>query len=145
LLSQQIKDVKKFIEKIREFSLEELQNIKDIGPVVGKSIYDWFNNKRNLELLNRLNKANIKIETSKHLISNAKFQDKTFVLTGELENFTRDEIKEKIRSLGGDISGSVSKKTSFVVVGKNPGSKYNKAKKLKVKVIKEDEFLKMTK
>jgi len=72
-------------------------------------------------------------------------RDKSFVLTGELESMTRDEAKEKIRALGGDVSSSVSRATSFVVVGKNPGSKYDKARELGVKVLDEKEFIKMVK
>ena len=70
-----------------------------------------------------------------------KLVGQSFVLTGELDKYTREEAKTKIRQLGGDVSGSVSQQTDFVVVGKNPGSKYDKAKKLGVKIIKEEEFL----
>ena len=74
-----------------------------------------------------------------------QFKNKNFVFTGELESITRDEAKEKIRQLGGDISESVSKKTDFVVIGKNPGSKYNKARALGIKILDEKEFLKIIK
>jgi len=128
---------------MQKFSLEALQNIQDVGPVVGKSIYDYFHNKHNLKLLEKLDKANIQIQLPKFQVSSFKFQNKTFVLTGELKSLTRDEAKEKIRGLGGDITSSVSKETDFVVVGKEPGSKYEKAKRLGVKIINEKEFLSM--
>ena len=136
------------IEKLKRASLEDLLKIKDIGEIVAKSIYNWFRDKRNLALLERLAKAGVRIiNPSLQLASRRlkKLRDKTFVFTGELESMTRDEAKEKIRELGGDVSSSVSKKTDFVVVGKEPGSKYEKAKKLGVKIINEREFLKMIK
>ena len=77
--------------------------------------------------------------------SSAKLRNLSFVFTGELESMTRDEAKEKIRALGGDVSSSVSKITSYVIVGKNPGSKYDKARELGVKTIKEDDFLELLK
>jgi len=129
-------------EKLKEANLEELQKVMDIGPVVAKSIYDWFQEKRNLQFLEKLERVGVEIIEGKK----PKYQPlkgKTFVLTGSLETITRDEAKEKIRLLGGEISESVSKKTDFVIVGKEPGSKYEKAKKLGVKIISEKEFLKI--
>lgn len=133
------------LEKLKKASLEELLRVKDIGEVVAKSIYDWFRDKRNLKLLERLVKVGVKIISPKLKAKSQKLKDKTFVFTGELESMTRDEAKEKIRELGGNVSSSVSKNTDFVVVGKEPGSKYNKAKKLGVKIIREEEFLRMVK
>src|SRR3989344_7052296 len=101
----------------------------DVGPVVAKSIFDWFHNKENLKLLDDLDKAGIALRSPKLRVASLrpelrprgfKFQGKTFVLTGELETLTRDEAKDKIRELGGDVSESVSKKTSYVVAGKTP-------------------------
>jgi len=90
---------------------------------------------------------NLGVEVIMHKpqISKLKFQNLSFVLTGELESMTRDEAKEKIRALGGDISSSVGKNTDYVIVGKSPGSKYDKARGLGVKIIDEKEFLKMLK
>ena len=119
--------------------------VKDTGEVVAKSIYNWFKNKRNLKLLEKLDKVGVRIQSPKFKVQNLKFKNKVFVLTGELESLTRDEAKEKIRELGGDISSSVSKNTDWVVVGKEPGSKYEEAKKLGVKIIKEKQFLRMVK
>ena len=90
-----------------------------------------------------MDKAGITLIIQKSKIKNQKLNGLTFVLTGELETLTRDEAKDKIRELGGDVSESVSKKTSYVVIGKTPGSKYEKAKKLGVKILNEKEFLKI--
>jgi len=133
----------KIADYFRELSIDDLQKISDVGPTVAESIYNWFRDKNNLVLLEKLDKAGIKIEVPKLRASNLKFQNKTFVLTGELESLSREQAKEKIRELGGDVSSSVSRNTDFAVVGKNPGSKYDKARKLGVKIIEEEEFLKM--
>lgn len=127
----------------RNLSIEDLQQISDIGPTVAESIYKWFHDDHNLKLLEKLEKAGIEIEPPQLAVKKLKFKDKVFVLTGELDSMTREEAKEKIRELGGNVSSSVSKNTDFVVFGKNPGSKYDKAKKLGVKIVKEEEFLKM--
>jgi DNA ligase (NAD+) len=132
------------IEKLKKASLEELQKIMDIGPVVAKSIYDWFREKRNLEFLEKLKKVGVEIVEEKKPKSQP-LRGKTFVLTGGLETMTREEAKEKIRLLGGEVSESVSKKTDYVVVGKEPGSKLDKAKQLGIKTISEKEFLSLLK
>lgn len=132
------------LEKLTKASFEELEKIRDIGSVVAKSIYDWFHERRNLKFLEKLKKAGIEIISEKK----AKYQPlkgKIFVLTGSLEKMPRKEAKEKIRSLGGKISESVSKKTDYVIVGKKPGSKYEKAKEWGIKMIEEKEFLEILK
>ncbi|MBI4837440.1 MAG: hypothetical protein HY813_03510 [Candidatus Portnoybacteria bacterium] len=128
-----------------ELSIDDLQKIPDIGPTVAESIYDWFRDERNVKLLEKLDKAGVEIEVSKYEVRSRKLEGKKFVLTGELESLTRDEAKEKIRNLGGDVSSPVSLETDYLVVGKNPGSKYDKAMKLGVWVVEEGEFLKMIK
>jgi len=133
------------LENLKKASLEDLEKIMDIGPIVAHSIYDWFHEKRNLEFLDKLKKAGIKIKSQKQKFKIQKLRNLTFVLTGSLETMTREQAKEKIREFGGEISESVSKKTDYVVVGKEPGSKYEKAKKLGIKIIGEKEFLKMLK
>ena len=130
------------ISKIKTAKLEEFDSILDIGPVVAKSIYEWFQDKENIIFLDKLEKA-VKIESSKLQISSSKLKGKSFVLTGSLETMSREEAKNKIRELGGEISGSVSSKTSYVVAGAEPGSKAEKAQKLGVKLISEKELLKM--
>lgn len=133
------------LEKIKNSSKEELEKINDIGPKMAESIYNWFRDKKNLEFLQKLDKVDIVITSQKSKIKSQKLANKIFVLTGELESMAREEAKEKIRELGGDVSGSVSKNTDFVVVGAEPGSKFDKANKLGLKIINEKEFLKMIK
>ena len=137
--------IKDFITQSQNFSLEKLQEIPDIGPIVAKSIYDWFHNEKNIKFLEKLKKAGVIIESLKLKVKSLKLKGLIFVLTGTLETMTRGEAKEKIRLLGGDVSETVSKKTDYVVVGKEPGSKYDKAKNLGVKIINEQEFLKLLK
>ncbi len=128
------------IKKIREAELEEFDKIIDIGPVVSRSVFDWFQDKDNLNFLDKLEKQ-VKITNPKP--ASKKLEGRTFVLTGSLETMSRDEARAKIRELGGDTSESVSSKTSYVVVGLEPGSKAEKAKKIGVKILDEQEFLKI--
>jgi DNA ligase (NAD+) len=132
------------VKKIKEAKLEEIDSILDIGPVVAKSIYEWFSDKDNLKFLDKLENK-LKIINQKPSSKSQKLSGQTFVLTGSLESMTRDQAKEKIRELGGDISGSVSLKTDYVVAGSEPGSKAERAKKLGVKIISEKEFLNLIK
>lgn len=129
------------LERLRKASLEEIDSIPDIGEVVAKSIYEWFQDKDNQKFLDDLLRSGIKIIPPKK--REKKLQGKTFVFTGVLKSMSRDEAKEKVRELGGNVSSSVSKNTDFVVLGENPGSKYDKAKKLGLEIISEKEFLKM--
>ncbi|MFA6551117.1 MAG: NAD-dependent DNA ligase LigA [Patescibacteria group bacterium] len=142
-----IDNITKFFQSI---SLEELYSINGIGEKVAQSIYDWFRDKNNLDLLERLEAGGVTFGNQKsetlptgRQVRNQKLSGKSFVLTGTLPNLTRDEAKDKIRKLGGDISSSVSKNTDYVVAGEEPGSKYDKAKELGVKIIGEEEFLKL--
>jgi len=130
------------INKIKTAKLEDFDAILDIGPVVAKSIYEWFCDKENIKFLNRLEKF-VKIQNYQLQTTNYKLANKTFVLTGTLETMSRDEARGKIRELGGNISESVSSKTNYVVVGSDPGSKAQKAKKLGVKILSEKEFLEL--
>lgn len=144
------------IGKLKMANQGQLQGITDIGPEVSRSIYEWFQSKNNLELLEKLKKAGIEIKHKESKIpqpeqarygvgKNQKLRGLKVVLTGVLEKMTRDEAKEKVRLLGGEISESVSRETNYVIVGRGPGLKYDKAKKLGVKTIDEKEFLKMIK
>ena len=126
-----------------DFSLADLQEIPGVGPKVAQSIYDYFHSSYAEKLLRKLDQAGIIIEIPEPSKKNLILAGKTFVLTGELENLTRDEAKARIRELGGEVSGSVSANTDYVVAGKEPGSKYEKAKELRVKIIGEMEFLKL--
>ncbi|MGC9611162.1 MAG: NAD-dependent DNA ligase LigA [Minisyncoccia bacterium] len=135
--------VSEFLNKYSRLSKEDLENVRDIGPKVSASIYDWFRESRNLELLRKLNKAGVAIIREYRAKGEQKLSGETFVLTGSLSLMSRDEAKEKIRALGGEVSESVSSKTNYVVAGDTPGSKLDKAKKLGVKILREKEFLEM--
>lgn len=135
-----------FFEFMRSYSLAQLQEIKDIGPVVARSIYGWFQEERNRKLIEKLTQAGVRLkkgEGGKRKEESNRLTGATFVLTGGLQAMTREEAKEKIRALGGEVSESVGAKTSYVVVGSKPGSKYDKARKLGIAVLTEKEFLKM--
>ena len=131
------------LDKLEKADLEELQKVPNIGEVVARSTYDWFRDGRNKNFLKKLLKY-VEIENPKRK-KPGKLAGKTFVFTGELESMSRDEAKTKVRNLGGDPSETVSKNTGYVVVGENPGSKYEKAKKLGVKIIDEKEFFQLVK
>lgn len=135
-------DIIKITEKI---NFEEWQNIANIGPEVAKSIFDYFSKKENKEFLRKLDKAGVKIISPRVTKATQKLRGKVFVLTGGLKTLTRDEAKDRIRSLGGDINSSVSRVVDYVVAGSEPGEKYEKAKRLKLKVITEKDFLAMLK
>ena len=128
----------------KKLTLEELETVQDFGPKVAQSVYEWFRDNRNLRFLEKLDKVGVRIKGAR-LAAGAKLKGKTFVLTGGLERLTRDEAKRKIRELGGEVSSTVSKNTDYVVVGSEPGSKYERAKDLGVKIISEQEFLTMIK
>ena len=132
------------VKKIEEAKTEDFEKILDIGPVVSKSVYEWFQDKGNLKFVDKLEKA-VKIINYQLQTTNYKLSGKTFVITGSLESMTRDDARAKIRGLGGDISESVSSKTDYVVVGSEPGSKAEKAKKLGVKTLSEQELLDLLK
>jgi len=133
------------IDKLRRASKEEFDKIPDIGPEISESIYNWFRQKRNQKLIYDLLKVGVKIQYPISKIQYLKLKGLTFVLTGSLETMTREEAKEKIRLLGGEISETVSKKTDYVILGKEPGLKLEQAKKLGVKTINEQEFLELIK
>jgi len=141
------------LENLKNTEISDLFKVKDTGEIMAESIYNWFHNKKNLGLLKRLDKVGVKIKNAKRPRPSAdsgagktqsiKLKGKVFVLTGELKSLSREQAKEKIRGLEGDISGSVSKNTDWVVVGKEPGEKLKKAKKIGVKILNEKQFLKM--
>lgn len=133
----------KTIEEIKNASKEELESIGDIGPVVSESIVEWFSNKENELFLNELKNKGVRyfLEEQK---SN-KLSGKKFVITGTMKALSRELAKEKIVSLGGEVYSAVSKNIDYLVVGENPGSKYNKAIELGIKIINEDDFLRMIK
>ena len=127
-----------------KISIEQWLGIKGIGEKSAESLALWFSDEENIKLLKRMESLGVKIVFSDKLqIASYKLQGLTFVLTGELAGFTRDEAKDMIRREGGSVSSSVSKKTDYVVAGENAGSKYDKAIKLGVKVLNEEEFKKL--
>jgi len=125
-------------------SKEQLQAVSDVGPIVAESIVQWFLCEQNKKLLDKFTKNGVRI-LSEHNTKSGPLSGKTFVVTGTLGSMSREEAEEKIRSLGGKTSASVSKATDFVVAGANPGSKHEKARELGVSIIDEKEFLGMVK
>lgn len=128
------------IDNLMDATYEELLGIKDIGEVIAKSIVEYFD--KNRDLIEKLKSKNINMKYLGKININDNFKQKTFVLTGTLTSITRNEAKEKIESLGGNVSGSVSKKTNVVIVGESPGSKYQDALKFGITIWNEEEFLK---
>ena len=130
------------IDKIKEASFDELNNIPEIGEKIAQSVYYYFQNEDNLNLIDALKEHNLNMTYLGNEEEKDNFKDKTFVITGTLSS-NRDEIREKIESFGGKVSESVSKKTSYLVLGEAPGSKYEKALKLGITILKEDDLIKM--
>ncbi len=130
------------LEALQEKTEEELTEINDIGEIIAKSVTDFFQNEENIKTINELKEIGL---NTKYLgpktVEKEDFANKKFVLTGSLQKLTREEAKDKIESLGGKTVDSVSKNTSVVIVGENPGSKYEKAKQLEIPIWTEEEFL----
>ena len=133
----------KTLDNLMNATLEELTSINDIGEIIAKSIIDYFKDEENIKIINKLKELGINM----NYINNSgyeekdEFKGKTFVLTGTLINITRDKASEIIENLGGKVSSSVSSKTSVVIVGSSPGSKYDKALELGILIWKEEEFI----
>ena len=121
---------------------EDLTQIPDVGGITASFIYDWFRQEQSQAIIEKLRKNGVNFE-SKVAVTDTRFAGMTFVLTGALTKFTREEATEKIELFGGKASGSVSKKTTYVVVGENAGSKERKARELNIPILSEDEFLNM--
>jgi DNA ligase (NAD+) len=136
-LSRRFKNTK----EIERATIEELENINDVGPIVAKSIFQWFNNDENKEFLMKLEERGISYFQEKS--TNAILLGKKFVLTGTMKSLSRELAKEKIVSLGGLVSDSISKNTNYLVSGENPGTKIEKARDLGIKVIGEEDFFEM--
>lgn len=136
----------KSIDNLANASIESLSETEDVGEIVANSIKEFFIEKQTLDLIERLKKAGVKTEDQDSgKIDDERFAGKTFVLTGSLENFTRDEAGNIIEKFGGKVSGSVSKKTSYVVAGEEAGSKLTKAQSLGIQVLSEQEFIELIK
>ena len=136
------------IDKLKKSSKEELEKIPNIGGKISESIHNWFQSKRNQKYIEDLKGVGIKIVNSasgKVLAEGKKLKGRVFVLTGSFKKMSREQVKEKIRLLGGNVSNSISNRTNYLVLGENPGSKLEKARKLGIKTLEEKEFLEMLK
>ncbi len=131
------------LDALKEASLEELQSVPEVGEKVSQAIYDFFRDSRVLELLERLRAAGLNFTQPQKELSGNIFDGKTLVFTGELKTMTRTEAEQMAKQYGGKASGSVSKKTSYVIAGEAAGSKLKKAEELGIPVLTEEEFLKM--
>ena len=133
------------MDNLANATFEELSEIKDIGEVMANSIREFFLQEQTADLLNKLKSAGVNMNCLEEESSDKSFEGKTFVLTGSLEKYTRDEASKIIESFGGKTSSSVSKKTSYVLAGEEAGSKLLKAQELGVEVITENQFETMIK
>ncbi len=133
------------IDKLASSTVEGLEELPDIGPIVAESITEFFKNENNQNIITKLKKAEVNVSRLGDMTNiDGAFSGQTFVLTGSLSTMTRDEAAEKIRAQGGKTSSSVSKKTSYLVAGESAGSKLAKAEKLGVNILTEEEFLNLT-
>lgn len=130
----------KTIEKLKNATLEELERVDEIGPSISNSLVQYFSDFANLKIIDELTSKSLRFKENASKDNNQSLRGVSFVLTGSLKNMTRDEAKEKIISAGGKFVSSLSKKTDYLVAGDNAGAKLEKAKKLGVKIISENEF-----
>ena len=130
------------IDNLMKASLEELSDIPDIGDIIAKSVEDYFANLNNLALIQELKNLNVNMTYLGKVVDNEKIKNKSFVITGTL-NIKRDDLKDKIITNGGKVIESVSRKTDYLILGENPGSKYEKAKNLNIPILNEKEILEM--
>ena len=135
----------KTLDNLANSDMDTLSSINDVGPIVANSIVEFFNQEQTKDLIQRLKGYGVNMEDASKENEDNRFEGLTFVLTGSLENFTRDEASSIIENFEGKVSGSVSKKTSYVLAGSDAGSKLTKAQSLGVKVISEEEFKEMIK
>ena len=130
------------LDKLMSAEIEELIEISDVGEITARFIYDWFRQEQSIVMIEKLRDAGVNFQSNISVVD-TRFAGMTFVLTGALTKFTREEATEKIELYGGKASGSVSKKTTYVVVGENAGSKERKARELNIPILSEDDFLAM--
>ena len=133
----------KSMDNLAEQERDALESTHEIGPVVAESIHNFFHNPKNLRVLEKLKKGRVVFPSEKGTVKQNLLAGKTFVLTGGLDSLTRDEARKAIERLGGRVSSSVSRRTDFLIAGKEPGSKYAEAQRLGVNTLNEDEFKKM--
>ena len=134
----------KTMDNLMKASVEDLSNIKDIGPITAEGIVDYFNDENNINMIEKLKLFGLNMNyIDNSIVSDSPFKDKTVVLTGTLTIYTRKEATELLENLGAHCAGSVSKNTDYVIYGESAGSKLSKANKLGVKTISEEEFRNM--
>jgi len=138
-----VAEIDDLLDGIKKLSLEELKEIDGIGDKVAESVYEWFHEPKNIQFLKKLQHVGIKLSAEGLKPKSTKLKGLTFVLTGTLPTLSRDKAKGLIKENGGKTTSSVSKNTDYVLAGSEPGSKYDDAVKLGVKIIDEDKFLKM--
>ncbi len=131
------------IDNLAKQTTEDLIQVHEIGPIVAESIYNFFHNPKNLKVSEKLRRGGVRFPVEEVETREGSLSGKTFILTGGLDSFTREEARRIIEDMGGGMSSTVSKKTDFVIVGKDPGSKYDNALKLGIKALNEDEFKKL--
>lgn len=129
------------MDNIFNANYEDLVAINDIGEIIAKSVFEWFREEKNIKIIEQLKNYNLNMDyLGQKVVIQEEFYEKTFVLTGTLTEYSRDEASELISNFGGKVTNSVTKKTDVVVVGENPGSKFNKAKELGITIWTEEEF-----
>ena len=133
------------IDKLMNASIEELANLEDVGQIMAQSIYEFFKQDQTIDLIQKLRNANINMEEDQTDTNDQRFTGSTFVLTGSLENYTREQAGEIIENFGGKVSSSVSKKTTYVLAGEEAGSKLTKAQSLGITILTETQFEEMIK
>jgi DNA ligase (NAD+) len=136
LLAQKIDN----IFDLQDKNSEDLVNISEIGPKIAESIVLFFKKEENLQIIKKLKNAGVNLISKEKIAEKQTLREIQFVLTGTLENFTREEAKDAIERLGGRVTGNVTKKTDYLVLGKEPGQKYQKAKEMNINIIEEKEF-----
>jgi DNA ligase (NAD+) len=131
------------IDRLTKASVEDLEAVEEIGPIVALAVHDWFHGRDNLRLLEKLRKAGVRMrDAAPKKKAKGPLTGRTIVLTGGLQSLSRDEAGKAAQDAGARVASSVSKKTDFVVAGTDPGTKYDKAVQLGVEIIDEEEFLK---
>jgi len=130
------------IENLIKANEEEISSIPEIGPSISSSVKNYFNNKQNVKIVNNLTKHGLNFKETKKVIKESFFTGKTFVITGTLSDYSREEAGDEITSRGGKVTSSVSKNTDYLLCGESPGSKLKKAESLGVNILKENEFKK---
>jgi DNA ligase (NAD+) len=138
-------DILNILEFFQKYSLEDWQDLEDFGPKLAESLYQFFHDEKNIELIKKLAREGFKLKTNDIAKKDLKLKGETFVLTGTLSSLTRAEAKDKLKELGAKVSSSVSNNTSYLLAGSDPGSKYDKAKSLGVKILNEEQFLDLIK